>query len=103
MQKHKSEKPLLLKKFSWTTGFLLGAVVLGVFTSYSGVPMLLDTAQVVSDIFVRLLKLISMPICFLSITATLSGMKDLNALRSIGGRVLRYTLLTTVLATVVAL
>jgi Na+/H+-dicarboxylate symporter len=103
MHKHRSEKPLLLKKFSWKTSFLLGAVVLGVLTGYSGLPLLLDTAQIISDIFVRLLKLISMPICFLSITATLSGMKDLNALRSIGGRVLRYTLLTTVLATVVAL
>lgn len=103
MYKHSFEQPLLLKKFSWTTSFLLVAVILGVCTGYSHLPFLLDAAQVVSDIFVRLLKLISMPICFLSITATLSGMKDLNALRSIGGRVLRYTLLTTVLATIVAL
>jgi Na+/H+-dicarboxylate symporter len=103
MHQHRSEQPLLLKKFSWATGFLLMAVVLGVCTGYSGISFLLDIAQVVSDIFVRLLKLISMPICFLSITATLSGMKDLNALRSIGGRVLRYTLLTTVLASIVAL
>ena len=103
MHKQSSKKPLLSKKFSWASSFLLLAVLLGIATGYSGVTLLLDTAQIFSDIFVRLLKLISMPICFLSITSTLSGMKDLNALRSIGGRVLRYTLLTTILATIVAL
>jgi Na+/H+-dicarboxylate symporter len=103
MCQNHAQNPLIVKKLSWKTGLLLAAVILGVLTAYSEFDALMGLARIVSDIFIRLLKLISMPICFLSITATLSGMKDLNALRSLGGRVLRYTLLTTVLATVVAL
>lgn len=83
--------------------FLPLALVLGVLTGYAQIPILMDTAQIVSQIFVRFLKLVSMPICFLSITATLSGMKDFSTLKSMGSRVLRYTLFTTLLAALVAL
>lgn len=94
--------PLPKGRLSLQSGLLLAAVGLGILTGYLNLPLLIQLAEVVSDLFVRLLKLISMPICFLSITATLSGMKDLKALKSMGGQVLRYTLLTTLLASVVA-
>ena len=60
-------------------------------------------ATVTGEIFIRLLKLASTPIIFLSVLSTLSGMGDLKTAGSLGGQVLRYTLLTTVIAATIAL
>lgn len=89
--------------FKLKKGLLPLALLLGLFCGWWSYPPLMDMAKVVSDVFMQLFKLISMPICFLSITATLSGMPSFKALQSMGGRVLQYTLLTTIIAATVAL
>lgn len=83
----------------WT----LLALLLALFTGYLHQPVLYGVANGVSEIFINLLKLVSVPIIFLSIVSTISGMDNLQEFKSMGKRVLKYTILTTVLASTVAL
>lgn len=60
-------------------------------------------ADVISEIFINLLKLVSLPIIFLSIVSTASGMDSVSEIKSLGRRVIKYTLITTVIAASIAL
>ena len=92
------------KNYLMNTTLLFGlAVCLGLATGYYDHPSLNNVAQGLSDIFISLLKLVSLPIIFLSIVSTASGMQDARELRTLGQKVLKYTLLTTVLAATIAL
>ena len=82
---------------------LMIAVLVGLLVGYLDQPIPLAIAQTISDIFMKLLKMLSLPIVFLSIASTVSGMKGVNELRQLGLRVVKYTLLTTVIAASVAL
>lgn len=91
-------------KISMQSPFLiLLAMGLGVLTGLSHITLLENTANATSEIFINLLKLISLPIIFLSITSTLSGMKNFSEMKVIGRKVFSYTLATTLLAAAVAL
>ena len=63
----------------------------------------LSLAGIISTIFINLLKLVSLPIIFLAIVTTISGLNNFDELKFIGGKVLKYTLLTTILAASIAL
>lgn len=82
---------------------ILGGMALGLLTGWAQIPFLYQTADVVSEIFLRLLKLISLPIIFLAITSTITGMKDFQEMKKLGRKVLSYTLITTILAASIAL
>lgn len=82
---------------------LIAAMVLGLASGYVNIPFLNGTADVVSVIFLRILKLISLPMIFFAITSTLSGMKNFSEVKRIGRRILSYTLFTTIIAAAVAL
>ncbi len=60
-------------------------------------------AEGIGELFIRLLKLVSTPIIFFSVLSTLCGMGNLNRAGRLGGRVIRYTLLTTMIAATIAL
>jgi Na+/H+-dicarboxylate symporter len=79
------------------------AVLLGLLAGYIHDKTIYKVAEASSEIFIRLLKLISLPIIFLSIVSTASGMESATEIRSLGGKVVKYTLLTTVIAASVAL
>jgi len=79
------------------------ALTLGFATGLSEFEPLMGLASAVSQVFINLLKLISLPIIFLSIVSTLANMQGIDELRSLGRLVLKYTLLTTVLAATIAL
>lgn len=79
------------------------ATVLGLVAGYCNVPILDSTAETVSEVFINLLKLVSLPIIFLSIVSTASGMESVSEIRSLGKKVIKYTLLTTVVAAAIAL
>ena len=85
------------------TLILFAAAIAGVFTGWLDTPQLNNVCQIVADIFLRLLKLVSLPIIFFSLVATLSGMGGFADVKVLGGRVLKYTLLTTVIAATMAL
>ena len=77
---------------------LLVAMGLGLLTGWADVSILTSVASGTSDIFLRLLKLVSVPIIFLAVASTITGMKDLHEMRTMGRRVFLYTLGTTLVA-----
>ncbi len=82
---------------------IVAAMGLGLFTGWLNIPFFNETASITSDLFLRLLKLISLPIIFLAVTSTITGMKSLQEMRQLGRKVLTYTLGTTLVAASIAL
>ncbi|NGX60714.1 MAG: Proton glutamate symport protein [Chlamydiae bacterium] len=82
---------------------LLVGMGLGLLTGWLNLSFVNSIADVTSDLFLRLLRLISLPIIFLSVTATLTGMKSFQEMRKMGRKVLTYTLGTTIIAATIAL
>ncbi len=79
------------------------AALFGLLCGWLDCLWLTQTSEIVADIFIRLLKLVSLPIIFFSLVATLSGMGGISDVRLLGGKVLKYTLLTTLIAAGIAL
>ena len=78
-------------------------VLLAFFSYYLNFEFLLDVANLLSKIFIKFLSLISVPIVFLSIVSTLSGFKFGSGFNDILKKTLKYTFLTTIIASIVAL
>lgn len=83
--------------------FLALAIIVGIITGYFHTNTTDAAASIVSQIFINFLKLVSLPIIFLSIVSTASGMESVDEIKTIGKKVLKYTLLTTFIAAVIAL
>jgi len=60
-------------------------------------------AEALSDVFMNLLTLVSLPIIFLSIVSSATRSEGSVAIKEMGKKIVKYTLLTTLLASVVAL
>lgn len=90
------------KLFNGNVYFAL-ATLLGLVAGIWDIPYAHVTASTVSQIFINLLKLVSLPIIFLSIVSTASGMDSVKEIKHLGKKVIKYTLLTTVIAATVAL
>lgn len=89
------------KKFNPNFYFAI-AVVLGVIAGYANSPFIYGAAEVLSQVFINLLKLVSLPIIFLSIVSTASSMDNLNEIKLLGKKVIKYTMITTVIAATIA-
>ncbi len=89
----------------WNRSYLalLSAMLLGLLTGLMQYEIPLACAEAVSSLFMNFLKLIAAPIVFLSIASTLSGMKGMQEMKVLGRKVFKYTLVTTLLAALVAL
>ncbi|MBM3201703.1 MAG: dicarboxylate/amino acid:cation symporter [Chlamydiae bacterium] len=79
------------------------SLIFGILAGYLNSPLLYQIASNIATITVKILQLLSLPILFLSIVSTLSGMKSFEETKLIGGKVLKYTLITTIAASFVAL
>lgn len=79
------------------------AACIGLIAGYLNQPMINGAASAIADLFINLLKLVSLPIIFLSIVSTASGMESLHEVKTLGKKVLKYTLLTTVISATIAL
>ena len=79
------------------------AILLGIAAGYMQNAMIFRLAETLSQLFINLLKLVSLPIIFLSIVSTAAGMENFEQIKRLGQKVLKYTLLTTLLAATVAL
>jgi Na+/H+-dicarboxylate symporter len=82
---------------------LFAALGAGLLTGWLDVSFFNKVASGTSDLFLRLLKLISLPIIFLAVTSTITGMKDLQEMRKMGRKVFLYTIGTTLVAASIAL
>lgn len=69
----------------------------------SSLPWIEGTTRTMADLFLRLLKFISLPIIFFSITSTITGMRDFQEMKTMGRRVILYTIGTTIAAAAIAL
>ncbi len=99
-----SIKKLSLSTIHWNSGFsIFVATGLGIICGLLDIPALMTAADLAGEVFIRLLKLMSIPIIFFSVLSTLCSMGSLEEAGKLGGRVIRYTLLTTVIAATVAL
>jgi len=83
--------------------FFAIAIILGVLTGYTQNAFLFRIADTISQLFINLLKLVSLPIIFLSIVSTAAGMENIEQIKLLGQKVVKYTLLTTILAASIAL
>lgn len=82
--------------------FLLTMIALGVLAGITQQPTVLEFARILSDIFMRLLKLVSLPIISFSLLATLTSMGKWSEIKNLGHHVIRYTIITTLLSAVTA-
>lgn len=90
-------------KFFSFNFFLVAAILLGTCLGWMHIPAIESAAAIVSEVFIRLLKLVSLPIIFLSIVSTASSMSNVEEIKFLGKKVVKYTFLTTILAASVAL
>lgn len=84
--------------YAWILLAMMLAAIVGIWQQ----PQLLQLSEVVAEIFMRLLKLISVPIISLSLLATLSSVGEQSHSRT-GKRVVTYTIITTIIAATIAL
>lgn len=82
---------------------ILVAIGLGIACGFANIAIFNDTATIAADLFLRLLRLISLPLIFLAIASTISGMKDFQEMRRMGRKVVFYTFATTIIAATIAL
>ena len=92
-----------MKKTYMSNIFIMLGIVVGIASGYMNNSFVFLAAGSIAELFVNFLKLISLPIVFLSITSTLSGMKSLDETKILGKKVLKYTISTTLIAATVAL
>lgn len=83
-------------------GLYLAAMALGIANGLWGGEMLHQTAQIISSIFIRLFKFISIPIIAVSIITTLASISQSSDSGKIFRHTIFYTLFTTVLAAALA-
>lgn len=92
-----------LRQFFTPNSLMLLSVFLGIVTGCVNQSFLNTIASIISTIMMDSLKLLSVPIIFVSVVATISGMRNFNEMRVMGSKVLKYTIITTVLAASVGL
>lgn len=78
------------------------AIVLGIISGLSHVPILLVFADMLASVVMKVLQLISVPLIFFSIIAVLSSMESFQKLYSLGKKVFKYTFITTWIAALIA-
>lgn len=79
------------------------AALLGIVCGFFPFPSQNSLALVIMGLFTTILKLVSLPIIFLSLLTSLTGVGETRYYRQMSMGVLKWTLLTTILAALVAL
>jgi len=73
--------------------------VLGMFSTH----FIHICAQIISELFLNMLKLISLPMIFFAVIATLTKIKDLHETRTVLRKTFKYTFITTLISAIVGL
>ncbi|MFK8105479.1 MAG: dicarboxylate/amino acid:cation symporter [Saprospiraceae bacterium] len=88
---------------------VLIGILLGVFVGYLssstelGVSLVQDYIKPIGVIFIKTLKLIAVPLVFVSLAKGITELKDINKLSALGGKTIAWYLLTTVFAVALGL
>ncbi len=91
-----------IKIFFSPNAMTLLAFVIGIGTGLLDLPSLLGLAQAVSDITVKIMKFIALPLLFLSVVSSSAHFQNFNQIKRLGIRIFKYTLFTTLVAALVA-
>ena len=86
-----------------SNALILLAAVFGLVCGYLTIPGLYPLAQLVAELFLNFLKLISLPVIFLSIVATITNMSNWGEAKILLKKILTYTVLTTLISASIAL
>lgn len=91
------------KKFIFSTPVLYVLMIgLGIASGMSNMPFLKDIGLLVSDLFIKIFKCISLPIISLSIIVTLANYTTDGLMKKIWQRTITYTFATTVVAAAIS-
>ncbi|MCE0724478.1 MULTISPECIES: dicarboxylate/amino acid:cation symporter [Legionella] len=92
------------KKFIFSTPLIYALMIgLGIASGMSNIVVLKETGLLISDLFIKLFKCISLPIISLSIIVTLAHYKtDDGFMKKIWQRTIKYTFSTTIVAAVIS-
>lgn len=91
------------KKFIISTPLLyLLMIALGIVSGLSDLAILKETGLLISDLFIKIFKCISLPIISLSIIVTLANYKTDGFMKSIWKRTITYTFSTTIVAAAIS-
>ncbi len=82
---------------------ILFSIIFAIIAYYLNSKVILNIAELMSDIFIKFFQLISLPLFFLSITSSISGLENLAEMRNLIRKTVLYTLLITFIASSVAL
>jgi Na+/H+-dicarboxylate symporter len=74
------------------------AIALGIFSGLSNIPLLQNFGLLISDIFIKIFKCISLPIIALSLIVTLSSYRSDGGMHTLWRKTIFYTLSTTLIA-----
>ena len=91
-----------MKKNYFNLGMIL-ALLLGGILGFFDLPFVVGFAELMSTLFINLLKLISLPMIFLAIVSTLSRMTSLNEAGILLRRILTYTVATTLISATIGM
>lgn len=94
---------MLNSKLTSMNKLIFLALLLAILSTYLNNNVIFQIADIVSQIFLKLLKLISLPIIFLSIVSSISGLKGLQEIKSLGKNIITYTISTTLIAATIGL
>lgn len=79
------------------------AIFFGLACGFTEFSPFFSAAELITEIFLKLFRLIAPPIIFFSLASSISGMSGFEEIRSLGKRILSYTLSTTLCASTVSL
>jgi len=91
-----------MKKNYFNLGMVI-ALLLGGILGFFDLPFVVSLADVISKLFINMLKLISLPMIFLAIVSTLSRMTSLSEAGVLLRRILTYTVATTLIAATIGM
>ncbi len=92
-----------MKKVLFSNISILIAIVLGVVFGFLNNVFIYQIATFITTIFIKLLKLIGIPIVFLSLVSNIAGMKSLKEMKILGKKIFSYAIITTIIAASIAL
>ncbi len=82
---------------------ILLSLVFGIALSFFEHHLIYEISNDIVQIVMRLLKFVSLPMIFLALTSTISRLEEQHTFKQIFNKTLKYTLLTTIIAAIIAM
>ncbi len=89
-------------KFASKNVLTISAMVFGVLCGYFGGEVVLEAADIVANFSVRVMKLLAVPVLFLSLVVAVSHFSDAEQLKRLGKKIATLTIFTTLVAALIA-